>query len=138
MTALLDVSDISIRFGGIVAADGVNLCVNAGENLAIIGPNGAGKTTFLNICTGYLTPVSGTVRFEGCNITRMPPRKITNLASRAFQIPVVSRTDRAKHAAGHRARNGGWFTRGRLAVPPQLARPVQTPQSRRIFRSRGE
>ncbi|MEW6768403.1 MAG: ATP-binding cassette domain-containing protein [Pseudomonadota bacterium] len=113
MTALLDVSDISIRFGGIVAADGVNLCVNAGENLAIIGPNGAGKTTFLNICTGYLTPVSGTVRFEGCNITRMPPRKITNLGiARAFQIPqlFLEQTVLENMLLAIAARNGGWFT----------------------------
>jgi len=113
MTALLDVSDISIRFGGIVAADGVNLCVNAGENLAIIGPNGAGKTTFLNICTGYLTPVSGTVRFEGRNITRMPPRKITNLGiARAFQIPqlFLEQTVLENMLLAIAARNGGWFT----------------------------
>ena len=88
MTPLLAVSDVQIRFGGVVAADGVNLDINAGERLAIIGPNGAGKTTFLNICTGYLKPAAGRVLFEGRDITGLPPRSITRLGiARAFQIP---------------------------------------------------
>ena len=52
----------AIRFGGVIAADGVDLDVIDGEHLAIIGPNGAGKTTFLNIATGYLKPQAGTRR----------------------------------------------------------------------------
>ena len=51
---LLSAKGIKIRFGGVIAADGIDLDVYEGENLAIIGPNGAGKTTFLNISTGYL------------------------------------------------------------------------------------
>ena len=50
---LLSAKGIKIRFGGVVAADGIDLDVLEGENLAIIGPNGAGKTTFLNVSTGY-------------------------------------------------------------------------------------
>ena len=57
---LLSAKDIKIRFGGVIAADGIDLDVLEGENLAIIGPNGAGKTTFLNISTGYLRPQAGT------------------------------------------------------------------------------
>lgn len=88
MTALLEVKDVSIRFGGVVAADGISLAVQQSEQLAIIGPNGAGKTTFLNICTGYLSPNGGKVYFEGRDITRMAPRKVTKLGiARAFQIP---------------------------------------------------
>ena len=88
MTALLEVKDVSIRFGGVVAADGISLAVQQSEQLAIIGPNGAGKTTFLNICTGYLSPNGGMVYFQGRDITRMAPRKITKLGiARAFQIP---------------------------------------------------
>jgi branched-chain amino acid transport system ATP-binding protein len=79
---------VQIRFGGVVAADGVNLAVEAGERLAIIGPNGAGKTTFLNIATGYLKPSDGRVRFDGTDITGRTPRAITRLGiARAFQIP---------------------------------------------------
>ncbi|MFG1291259.1 ABC transporter ATP-binding protein [Xanthobacter versatilis] len=85
---LLQARGLEIRFGGVVAANGIDLDVRGGENLAIIGPNGAGKTTFLNICTGYLRPKAGTVRFEGKEITAHPPRDITRLGiARAFQIP---------------------------------------------------
>ena len=71
---LLSARGISIRFGGVVAADNVDLDVLDGESLAIIGPNGAGKTTFLNISTGYLRPQAGVVTFLGKEITAQPPR----------------------------------------------------------------
>lgn len=71
-----------------VAADGVDLDIHPGRNLAIIGPNGAGKTTFLNVCTGYLRPARGSVVFGGRDITRASPRAITRLGvARTFQIP---------------------------------------------------
>ena len=60
-TSVLACRDIQIRFGGVIAADHVEIDIEDGENLAIIGPNGAGKTTFLNICTGYLKPTTGQV-----------------------------------------------------------------------------
>ena len=86
--ALLQARGLEIRFGGVVAANGIDLDVNEGENLAIIGPNGAGKTTFLNICTGYLKPQAGSVTFRGAELLGQPPRRITRLGiARAFQIP---------------------------------------------------
>jgi branched-chain amino acid transport system ATP-binding protein len=86
--ALLQARGLVISFGGIAAADGVDLDVREGENLAIIGPNGAGKTTFLNIATGYLRPRAGSVTFRGQEITAHPPREVTRLGiARAFQIP---------------------------------------------------
>ena len=86
--SILEARGLVIRFGGVVAADGIDLDVHAGENLAIIGPNGAGKTTFLNMATGYLRPQAGSVRFLGTDITAHPPREITRLGiARAFQIP---------------------------------------------------
>ena len=85
---LIEARGLEIRFGGVVAADGVDLDVIEGENLAIIGPNGAGKTTFLNMTTGYLRPLAGTVKFLGRDITALPPRTITRMGvARAFQIP---------------------------------------------------
>jgi branched-chain amino acid transport system ATP-binding protein len=85
---LLSAKGIRIRFGGVVAADGIDLDVHEGESLAIIGPNGAGKTTFLNISTGYLKPQAGSVSFLGRDITAQLPRTITKLGiARAFQIP---------------------------------------------------
>jgi branched-chain amino acid transport system ATP-binding protein len=89
MTApLLETRNLSIRFGGVVAANDVSISIEAHRNLAIIGPNGAGKTTFLNICTGWTKPTEGHVYFEGQDITPLPPRKIVHRGvARAFQIP---------------------------------------------------
>ncbi|MGL5734228.1 MAG: ABC transporter ATP-binding protein [Beijerinckiaceae bacterium] len=85
---LIEARGLKIRFGGVIAADGIDLDVIEGENLAIIGPNGAGKTTFLNMATGYLRPHAGTVHFMGLDITALPPRTITKRGiARAFQIP---------------------------------------------------
>jgi len=86
--ALLEARGLEIRFGGVVAADDVNLRIEEGRNLAIIGPNGAGKTTFLNICTGWIKPTRGTVLFRGKDVTRLAPRDIVRRGvARAFQIP---------------------------------------------------
>jgi branched-chain amino acid transport system ATP-binding protein len=113
MTPLLEVRNLSIHFGGIVAADSINLSISPGDKLAIIGPNGAGKTTFLNICTGYLSPAGGTVRFDGRDITRMAPRNITQLGvARAFQIPqlFLDQTVVENMLLAITARQRGWFT----------------------------
>jgi len=120
--ALLSAEDLHIGFGGIKAADGVDLSVRAGEHLAIIGPNGAGKTTFLNICTGYLRPWRGRVRFRGHDITNRPPRAITRLGiARAFQIPQLftelSALDNLLMAAA--ARQGAWRPWLRLDALPE-------------------
>ncbi|WP_075221149.1 ABC transporter ATP-binding protein [Acuticoccus yangtzensis] len=85
---LLSVRGVRVAFGGVKAADGVDLDVNAGEFLAIIGPNGSGKTTFINLATGYVKPQAGTIRLEGRDITSARPRDVTKLGiARAFQIP---------------------------------------------------
>jgi branched-chain amino acid transport system ATP-binding protein len=87
-TLLLRAEGLKLRFGGIIAADGIDLSLYQGEHLAIIGPNGAGKTTFLNICTGYLKPQAGKVTLGNREITGRPPRDITRMGvARAFQIP---------------------------------------------------
>ena len=111
MTIALEAKNLSVSFGGVVAADNVNLSVQEGENLAIIGPNGAGKTTFLNVCTGYLNPKSGSVFFEGRNITRLAPRQITKLGiARAFQIPqlFLEQTVAENVLLAITARRNGW------------------------------
>ena len=85
---LLSARDVRVTFGGVKAADGVSVDVNAGELLAIIGPNGSGKTTFLNLCTGYIRPQSGSISLAGRDITGLRPRAVTRLGvARAFQIP---------------------------------------------------
>lgn len=86
--ALLKAENLTIAFAGVKAADDVSLTIEKGEFLAIIGPNGSGKTTFLNLCTGYIRPVSGEVYLEGDPITGWAPRKIARKGiARAFQIP---------------------------------------------------
>ena len=65
---LLDVKDLSMRFGGLLAVDGVNLELSEKQILAIIGPNGAGKTTVFNCISGFYAPSSGSVVLQGESI----------------------------------------------------------------------
>jgi len=69
---LLDVSDLSMRFGGLLAVNGVKLDVDKGEVISIIGPNGAGKTTIFNCLTGFYRPTGGTIRYRGEEIQGLP------------------------------------------------------------------
>jgi branched-chain amino acid transport system ATP-binding protein len=88
MTPILSVRGLRIHFGGVIAANGIDLDIYPQEIVAVIGPNGSGKTTFLNLCTGYLNPASGTVSFEGQPIVGLSPQVITRRGiARAFQIP---------------------------------------------------
>ena len=85
--SLLRVEDLVLRFGGVTATDHVSLNVFSGELHAIIGPNGAGKTTLISQLTGQLTPDSGTIRFAGQDITRLPAHRRSRLGlARSFQI----------------------------------------------------
>jgi branched-chain amino acid transport system ATP-binding protein len=84
---LLRVENLVRRFGGIAATDNLSLDVNGGELHAIIGPNGAGKTTLISQLTGQLLPNSGTIRFAGRDITRLPAWRRSALGlARSFQI----------------------------------------------------
>lgn len=73
---LLEVDDLSMQFGGLLAVDKVALKVRAGEIVSIIGPNGAGKTTVFNCLTGFYKPTGGTVRFKGQAIQNLPGFRI--------------------------------------------------------------
>ena len=84
--SVLEVRDLSIRFGGLQALDGVNLDVNEWEIVGIIGPNGAGKTTFFNCVMGVYQPTRGTVHYRGQEVTDMPTYKRCALGlGRTFQ-----------------------------------------------------
>src|SRR3954467_3402877 len=73
-------------FGGLVAVDDVSFDIPEGSIVSIIGPNGAGKTTFFNILTGLYKPTSGTLEFDGSNVTRKRPDQITAAGvARTFQ-----------------------------------------------------
>lgn len=86
MTELLEVAEVSRRFGGLHALSDVSFTVNEGEIRAIIGPNGAGKTTLLDVITGYTKPDTGEVRMEGRPILgRRPHRLAASGLMRTFQ-----------------------------------------------------
>lgn len=83
---LLIIDDVHLQFGGVRALDGVRLTVNSGEFLGVIGPNGAGKTTMFNVITGVLSPTSGSVRFDGRELTKCTPDQICRLGiARTYQ-----------------------------------------------------
>ena len=83
---LLEISALSIRFGGIVALDGVSLDIEPGEIVGIIGPNGAGKTTVFNCITRVYHPDRGSIAFNGHNLLRMQPHQIIGTGvARTFQ-----------------------------------------------------
>lgn len=86
MSVLLELEDITIRFGGLVAVDHVSLQLEEGQVVALIGPNGAGKSTVFNVITGIYPPTSGKVLFKGADITTLKPYAITACGiARTFQ-----------------------------------------------------
>jgi branched-chain amino acid transport system ATP-binding protein len=89
-TAVLELSNVTRRYGGVCAVDGVTLTVGRGERHAIIGPNGAGKTTLFKLIS-RLEPLSaGTISLFGRDITRMAPHKVAQLGlARTYQITQV-------------------------------------------------
>jgi branched-chain amino acid transport system ATP-binding protein len=83
---LLEAVRVRKEFGGLVAANDVDFSIPRGSVVSLIGPNGAGKTTFFNMLTGVYKPTSGTIVFDGVDITGKPPHAITKLGiGRTFQ-----------------------------------------------------
>ncbi len=90
--SFLETKALSRRFGGLTAVDGVDFSLRAGEIRAIIGPNGAGKTTLVSMISGRLAPSDGAIRFEGTDITRLPPwARVARGIVYTFQITSVFR-----------------------------------------------
>jgi branched-chain amino acid transport system ATP-binding protein len=83
---LLEVRDLSRRFGGLLAVDRVNFAVQPGEIFGLIGPNGAGKTTLFNLISGVTPPTGGSVFWRGAPITGQAPHRLNRLGlARTFQ-----------------------------------------------------
>jgi len=83
---LLRLRNVTKRFGGVVANDGISLDVFPGEIVGIIGPNGAGKSTLFDVITGYSPPSAGEILFRGNSIDRLAPNRINRLGiARTFQ-----------------------------------------------------
>ncbi|HLT98399.1 MAG TPA: ABC transporter ATP-binding protein [Burkholderiaceae bacterium] len=85
-SSILEVANISRRFGGLMALRNVSFQVSRGEIVGLIGPNGAGKTTAFNVITGTLPPTEGEVRYEGRRISGLPPSRVVVAGlARTFQ-----------------------------------------------------
>ncbi|MES2118829.1 MAG: ABC transporter ATP-binding protein [Pseudomonadota bacterium] len=85
---MLELDQVSVRFGGLTAVDGVSLRVDSHEVLGLVGPNGAGKTTLFNAISGLVRPAGGAIRFNGRDILRTPLFRRARLGiGRTFQIP---------------------------------------------------
>lgn len=108
---LLEVDDITVSFGGIVALDGLSFDIDEGEILGLIGPNGAGKTTLFNVVSRIYDPTQGQLRFDGTNLLAVPAHGIAGLGiSRTFQnlalFPTMSLLQNTMTGAHHRGEVG--------------------------------
>ena len=112
---LLELRQVTRRFGGIVALDEVSLDVTEGEIAGLIGPNGAGKTTAFNVITRLYTPNGGSVRYAGEDLLKVAPHRIVGLGiARTFQnvelckhMSVLDNVLVGAHARGRIGRDGG-------------------------------
>ena len=87
---IISVQNLSKRFGGVIAVSEVSFEMGKGEILGLIGPNGAGKTTLLSLLTGFLKPASGSIHFQGSQITGFKPHQIARQGLvRTFQMTTV-------------------------------------------------
>jgi branched-chain amino acid transport system ATP-binding protein len=125
MAVVLDASGLNKRFGAVTAATNINAAIEQDSVVGLIGTNGAGKTTFINMITGYIKPDSGSISYQGRDITALSPREIARVGiCRSFQIPqLYSSLSVFEHmmvglgVVLHNARLGGYFSRGRPDVP---------------------
>jgi branched-chain amino acid transport system ATP-binding protein len=128
--ALLSVENVTKRFGGVVALDGVSFAAAEGEIVGLIGPNGAGKTTAFNVITRLYRPDEGELVFDGRSLLRTPPfRVIRRGIARTFQNVELfdSMTVRENVRVGAHARKGGRSTAEVLeyvGLQDLAARPV--------------
>lgn len=87
MIILLETKNITKSFGGLTAVSNVDFHVDKGEIVGLVGPNGAGKSTLLNLISGVYKPDSGSITFNGKDITKMPPFKVCKLGiTKTFQL----------------------------------------------------
>jgi branched-chain amino acid transport system ATP-binding protein len=120
VTALLEVSALSKRFGGVQAVHDVSFTVGEGMIKAIIGPNGAGKTTLFNLISGFTPPDTGTVRFAGAAVQGEPPHRVAaHGLSRTFQhMKLFSGMTALENVmVGRHLRSRAGFLAGMLNLP---------------------
>jgi branched-chain amino acid transport system ATP-binding protein len=117
---VLDVSEVTVRFGGLVALDGASLQVTPGTVCGLIGPNGAGKTTLFNCVSRLVTPVAGSIRWDGDELLERRAHQIADLGiARTFQnlalVPSLTLRENVMLGAHHTARSG--FAEAALRLP---------------------
>jgi len=120
MTALLSVRDLTVRFGGIVALDGVSFDVGTGQIVGLIGPNGAGKTTLFNCLSRLYTPDRGDILVAGESVLKLPPYRIASLGvGRTFQNLALFATMTVLQnvMVGVHSRTGSDFLSNALRLP---------------------
>ena len=84
---MLQLENVTVRFGGLTAVNDVSLAIGSGDVIGLVGANGAGKTTLFNAIAGAVPPTSGKILFDGHDVTKMPPHRRAQLGiSRTFQI----------------------------------------------------
>ena len=107
--AMLDVQDVSVRFGGIIALDGLSFTIDEGQILGLIGPNGAGKTTMFNVISRIYDATTGRVDFRGKELLHVPAHGIAKLGiARTFQnlalfptMTLLENVMAGAHSQGH-------------------------------------
>lgn len=86
----IEISNVTVRFGGVIALEGVSLTLNPGEVLAVVGPNGSGKSTLFNAITGFVSVADGTISADGQDLAGVEAyQRISSGISRTFQTPRV-------------------------------------------------
>jgi branched-chain amino acid transport system ATP-binding protein len=119
--ALLVVDDITLRFGGVVALDGLSFTIDEGQICGLIGPNGAGKTSLFNVVSRIYEPTSGSVLFDGHDLLAMPAHRIARVGvARTFQnlALVPSMTLLENVMVGGHSRGAVGFVRATLRLAP--------------------
>ncbi len=111
LEGVLEVDEVTVRFGGVVALDRVALRVGRGEIVGVIGPNGAGKTTLFNVVCGFLRPEAGAIRYQGRSLDGIHPHDLPDLGiARTLQglglWQGLTVLENVMAAAGHTARTG--------------------------------
>ncbi len=127
MTALLEVREVRVHFGGVVAVDGVSFDAEQGELLGLIGPNGAGKTTLMRAITGVIRPQSGSIRLAGRDLAGLPTHRRVRLGlglSQQLVSPFTTMTavQNVALAAGYRKTGAPLAALIQMRRAPELAR----------------
>ncbi|TMF46875.1 MAG: ABC transporter ATP-binding protein [Chloroflexi bacterium] len=132
--ALLEVRDLAVRFGGVVALDHVTFSVEAGQVVGLIGPNGAGKTTLFNIITRVYRPSAGSVTVDGLAVTQMAPHEvIRHGVARTFQNLALFRSMTVLEnvlVGDHIKTRSGWLE---ASVPLPSALNAETASKKRAL-----